>query len=426
MDGQASRPNSKFETPKRWVSGSVIAMRSLFCTAVLVLLTSLVVQPQTSITYRLYTAREGEIPEEIARRFNVSVTDILRANPNLVADQPLRQGEVVLVPVKESSPQSGASSGNRKTSAQKQPSSRPSTLSFARAYWVYTVQVGDTLAGIAQKFNIPVSVLALANNLPVNANLAPGQVLMVPVLEQRLEAKTEQPTKASPTQARATSDRQTVSLRRPPVLPAPRIFGYVGTVVASVASIRSAPRSNAPVWSRVVRGTQVVITTERPGWYGVLMVNGSTGWVAQNALRKENRAIFWDDIMRAFGGQVGRDNSAVVAEAMRYLGVPYKYGGTSPVKGLDCSAFVQRVFASRGIKLPRTAAEQAEVGIPVSIYDLRPGDRLYFAVKGKRIDHCGIYIGNGLFIHASGRHDAVVISSLSEPLYARSLVAIRR
>jgi len=63
--------------------------------------------PKTSMTYWLYTAREGEIPEEIARRFNVSVTDILRANPNLVADQPLRQGEVVLVPVKESSSQKG-------------------------------------------------------------------------------------------------------------------------------------------------------------------------------------------------------------------------------------------------------------------------------------------------------------------------------
>ncbi|MGQ9728401.1 MAG: C40 family peptidase, partial [Candidatus Fervidibacter sp.] len=97
-----------------------------------------------------------------------------------------------------------------------------------------------------------------------------------------------------------------------------------------------------------------------------------------------------------------------------------------PVKGLDCSAFVQRVFAARGIKLPRTSAKQAEVGIPVPVSQLQPGDRLYFAVKGNRIDHCGIYIGNGLFIHASGRHNAVVISSLYEPLYARSLVTIRR
>jgi len=382
-----------------------------------------IAQGQTSTTYRLYTAKAGELPEEIAKRFNVSVQDLLRANPNMVADQPLHQGEVVLVPVRESSHKASAPSRAKPSTMQKiQTSSNPETRSFARAYWVYTVQVGDTLGSIAQRFGIPVSTLASANNLSVNASLVPGQVLMVPVLEQRIEHKSTSSAKVS----HQASQTQTVSLRRLPVLPAPRIFGYVGTVIAAVASIRSAPKDTAPIWSRVVRGTQVIVTTERPGWYGVLMINGSTGWIRQSALRKEARAIFWDDIMRAFGGQPGRDNSAVVAEAMRYLGVPYRYGGTSPVKGLDCSAFVQRVFAARGIRLPRTAAEQAKVGIPVHPSDLRPGDRLYFAVKGNRIDHCGIYIGNGLFIHASGRHDAVVITSLSEPIYARSLVVIRR
>jgi LysM repeat protein len=398
-------------------------MRStLWLLAILTLILA-TVQGQTSTTYRLYTAKAGELPEEIAKRFNVSIQDILRANPNMVADQPLHQGEVVLVPVKESSQRASISSKPKSGTPQKpKASSTSETHSFARAYWIYTVQVGDTIESIAQRFGIPVSALAYANNLPTNASLVSGQVLMVPVLEQRVEYKSAVSAKAS-TQ---TSQTQTVSLRRLPVLPAPRIFGYVGTVIAAIASIRSAPKDTAPIWSRVVRGTQVIITTERPGWYGVLMINGSTGWIRQVALRKETRAIFWDDIMKAFGGQSGRDNSIVVAEAMRYLGVPYKYGGTSPVKGLDCSAFVQKVFATRGIKLPRTAAEQAEVGISVSPTDLRPGDRLYFAVKGKRIDHCGIYIGNGLFIHASGRHDAVVISSLSEPIYARSLVAIRR
>ncbi|MFA0740289.1 MAG: hypothetical protein DFNUSKGM_000392 [Candidatus Fervidibacter sacchari] len=382
-----------------------------------------IAQGQTSTTYRLYTAKAGELPEEIAKRFNVSVQDLLRANPNMVADQPLHQGEVVLVPVRESSHKVSTPSKVKPSTVRKvQASPNPETYSIARAYWVYTVQVGDTLGSIAQRFGIPVSALASANNLSVNASLVPGQVLMVPVLEQRVERKSAALAKASP----QASQTQTVSLRRFPVLPAPRIFGYVGTVTAAVASIRSAPKDTAPIWSRVVRGTQVIITTERPGWYGVLMINGSTGWVSQNALKKEPRAIFWDDIMRAFGGHPGRDNSAIVAEAMKYLGVPYKYGGTSPVKGLDCSAFVQRVFAARGVRLPRTAAEQAKVGISVHPSDLRPGDRLYFAVKGNRIDHCGIYIGNGLFIHASGRYDAVVISSLYEPIYARSLVAIRR
>ncbi len=360
---------------------------------------------QTTVTHRIYTAREGERPTDIAKRFNVTVKALLQSNPNLVADQPLRQDEVVLVPTPFH-----ASSPKKKG----QPTSPPPPV--ARAYWIYTVQVGDTLSDIARRFGVPVSALASANALTTNASVTPGQVLMVPVLEQPIEPSSPAPETPKP-------PSQRVSLHRPPVLPAPRIFGYVGTVVASVASIHSAPRSSSPIWSRCPKGMQLVITDERPHWYGVLMINGATGWVGKTALRKENRTIFWDDLIKAFSGT---DNRPVVQEAMRYLGIPYRYGGNSPSRGLDCSAFVQRVFASRGIRLPRTASEQAKVGIPVSITDLQPGDRLYFATRGSRIDHCGIYIGNGLFIHASGRHDGVVISDLFRTHYGRSLAAVRR
>ncbi|MGQ9464059.1 MAG: LysM peptidoglycan-binding domain-containing protein, partial [Candidatus Fervidibacter sp.] len=70
-----------------------------FLLAILLLaLTVLIAQTQTGTTYRLYIVKEGETVSEVAKRFNVSVQEILRANPNMVTDQPLRQGEVVLVP----------------------------------------------------------------------------------------------------------------------------------------------------------------------------------------------------------------------------------------------------------------------------------------------------------------------------------------
>ncbi len=402
-------------------------MRLLTLGLLLLVLTGL--KAQTS--YRIYRALEGERPAEIASRFRIPLQDLLKANPGIVADQPLQQGEVLLVPLQPSpsSKVSQSPTANAKPILKKTtPPSSPSTSPLARAYWIYTVEPGDTLEGIAQRFGTTVRALVLANNLSPQATLLPGQVLVVPVLEQPISSPSQQPTSSGPNkQTRSVANQANQRVRyQPPPLPAPRIFGYVGTVISSIVRIRSAPRSNAPVWSQVSRGTQLIITTERPGWFGVLMINGATGWVTKEAVRKDNRAIFWDDLLQVFGGTGGQDRSVLVAEAMRYLGVPYRYGGTSPLRGLDCSAFVQRVFASRGIRLPRTAAEQAKIGIPVPLSQLRPGDRLYFAVKGNRIDHCGIYLGNGLFIHASGRHDAVVISSLSEPLYARSLVAIRR
>lgn len=359
-----------------------------------------------SATFRVYSAREGELPLEVARRFGIPIEELLQVNPNLIADQPLRAGEVLLIPIQHSL--------NQATKVTLQASSSRQTLPNARAYWIYTVQPGDSLVTIAQRFGVSVATLQQVNGLSASV-VVPGQVLMVPVLEQPVVQRASQMTRS------VTSSRSLA--RRLPSSSSPRVFGYVGTVVSSSVVIRSAPRPSAPAWSRCFRGTQLVIVDERPNWWGVLMINGATGWVPKTALQRFDRPIYWDDLMAAFGNFQAH---GVVQDAMRYLGVPYRYGGTSPVGGLDCSAFVQQVFARRGIRLPRTAAEQARVGFSVSPADLRPGDRLYFAVRGKRVDHCGIYIGNGLFIHASGRHDAVVISHLSEPLYARSLVAIRR
>lgn len=383
---------------------------------------------QMSVAYRIYTAQEGERPADIAKRFRIPLTALLQANPNLVADQKMAQGEVILVPAGQPTP-----SPEKPNQTQKIVPS--SNIPTARAFWIWTVQPGETLSSIAQRFHVPLKVLAQANNITPTTVVVPGQVLMVPIFEQPVVSSEPDVSPSSRTRDRPTESRgallrtsaKPTSIHRPPVLPAPRIFGYVGTVIASVASIHSLPRSSAPIWNRCAQGTQLLITDEHSDWWGVLMINGATGWVRKKALRKENRTILWDDILKALGGYgSGKDNKDVVNEAMRYLGVPYRYGGSSTVRGMDCSSFIQRVFASRGIRLPRTSAEQAQVGLPVSTSDLRPGDRLYFATKGNRINHCGIYIGNGLFVHASRRHNAVVLSSLSEPPYVRSLVAIRR
>lgn len=93
----------------------------------------------------------------------------------------------------------------------------------------------------------------------------------------------------------------------------------------------------------------------------------------------------------------------LLAAAERYIGRPYRYGGTSPTLGFDCSGFVQFVFGQQGVELPRTARQQALVGRPASFGPaaLRPGDLMFFAGKGRGIDHVAIYVGQGRIIHAS-------------------------
>jgi cell wall-associated NlpC family hydrolase len=98
----------------------------------------------------------------------------------------------------------------------------------------------------------------------------------------------------------------------------------------------------------------------------------------------------------------------VVGIAMRYLGVPYVWGGSTP-RGFDCSGFVSYVFAQMGISLPHSSYAQYGMGIPVSYSQLQPGDLVFFAGAS----HVGIYIGGGQFIHAPHTGDVVKISSMS-------------
>lgn len=105
---------------------------------------------------------------------------------------------------------------------------------------------------------------------------------------------------------------------------------------------------------------------------------------------------------------------AIVANAKRFLGLPYLWGGMSSY-GYDCSGFAYNMHRSLGIVIPRDASDQALAGVQVEKSDLLPGDLLFFAYEeGKgRVHHVGIYIGNGEMIHSPDSRGAVEIVELS-------------
>ena len=114
--------------------------------------------------------------------------------------------------------------------------------------------------------------------------------------------------------------------------------------------------------------------------------------------------------------------TGVVATALKYLGVPYVWGGESPTGGFDCSGFVMYVFRQHGVSLPHHAATQYNYGTPVTRSQLQPGDIVYFNGLG----HNGIYIGDDKFVHAPHTGDVVKISSLNDSWYAATWVGARR
>jgi cell wall-associated NlpC family hydrolase len=107
-------------------------------------------------------------------------------------------------------------------------------------------------------------------------------------------------------------------------------------------------------------------------------------------------------------------SSYIASTAKSMLGKKYKWGGEGPYK-YDCSGFTQKVFQRSGIHIPRLSKDQAKVGWKVKKGQLRKGDLIFFHSKhSQRVDHVGIYLGRGKFIHASRFHKRIVISPLRE------------
>ena len=129
----------------------------------------------------------------------------------------------------------------------------------------------------------------------------------------------------------------------------------------------------------------------------------------------------------AHGRSISQDQRNDLAfYALSLSGTPYRYGGTSPHTGFDCSGFVRYVFRhSLGVRLPRTVRSMSRVGRPVSFRRLRPGDLVFYDTEHRRYSHVGIYLGNRRFVHSPSTGKAVEISRISG-YWARHYSGARR
>ncbi len=262
---------------------------------------------------------------------------------------------------------------------------------------------------------------------------------------------------------------------------APRVLGKLAMVSAREATLRARPETQARALSIVPRNTYLAITRQQGEYYGVLMINRTTGWVH----RSQVRMIPYQMAMSSPGGTPPakpsapprkpsaspppaakpppRRTAATPKPPTRTAAVPTKTrkqaatatsealvpkgldartqallrralayrepltGSRAQNANLDASLFVRRVFAAQGISLPRYAREQAAVGIPVKWQNLEAGDRLYFDLEGTgRINHTGIYLGKGRFIHAAPGSGEVTVLSLFLPRFYNAILTARR
>ena len=176
------------------------------------------------------------------------------------------------------------------------------------------------------------------------------------------------------------------------------------TEVLSGVNLRSAPSTSASVYRLLRKGEDIhVIEKVNSYWLKVQTKDGKTGYISSSS----KYTNYIDGKNGSNSGSKSATASAIVKTAKSYLGkFTYKYGAepwNTNYKYSDCSAFVQLVYnRNHGFKLPRTSRDQAKQGKAVAKSNLQPGDLVFFDTDSNgSINHVGIYIGGGDFIHSS-------------------------
>lgn len=117
----------------------------------------------------------------------------------------------------------------------------------------------------------------------------------------------------------------------------------------------------------------------------------------------------------------------VINQALDMIGIDYRYGGSSPENGLDCSGLVKYVFEqSLNIALPHNALAQSRVGEKISRAELKPGDLVFFNTLRRSFSHVGIYIGDGKFVHAPRKGKKVQVVDMNDKYWSKHYEGARR
>lgn len=108
------------------------------------------------------------------------------------------------------------------------------------------------------------------------------------------------------------------------------------------------------------------------------------------------------------------DAAELILRSIELLGLEYRYGGSTPAEGLDCSGFIRHVFREAlGLAMPRRSEEMSQIGVAVSREDLKPGDLVFFNTLRRPFSHVGLYVGGDRFVHAPSTGNVIRIEPMN-------------
>ena len=334
-----------------------------------------------------HTVKKGDNLSRIAKKYKVSIHDLNDANPH--APKNLRPGTKIFVPVNKAAEKNvRAGRASQKSRAENRTSKRGgSNIALAKEVTdthYHIVKKGDSLASIARKYSLPVSEIREMNNLK-SSKLKKGQKIQV----KQMGPKTYT-VKKGDTMAKIAKK-----------------FDIEEDTLLELNELDS---------SELKAGQKLYLEVKVDA-----SVAESYNEVVAKNIEAEIKKVAESD---EFADKALSEKLTIFARKM--LNIPYKFGGNS-ILGIDCSAYVKKVYGLMGVNLPRTARQQFNEGEPVADKDeLSIGDLVFFRTYASFPSHVGIYLGNDLFIHASSRGKRVTIDSLETPYYLKRFIGGKR
>ncbi|MCI5624105.1 hypothetical protein BHF70_00115 [Anaerostipes sp. 494a] len=185
--------------------------------------------------------------------------------------------------------------------------------------------------------------------------------------------------------------------------------GYSGKIFRHWCKLRTKKSKSSKTIMKLKTGTKVTVLSTSGQWRKI-KVKGKTGY----ALKKY---VYINTNAPRLTGSTYNKGKTVASFAKRFVGNPYRWGGTNLNTGADCSGFVKSVYKAFGYSLPRTSSSQRKAGRKVSYKNIQPGDIICYS------GHVAIYIGGGKIVHASTKSTGIKISSNAK---YRKILSVRR
>jgi len=333
-----------------------------------------------------YKVKRGDSFYSVAKKYHVSLNDLMNANPS--SAKGMKPGDKIIVPTqkKETHKKPKSVDSPKDTISQENgiadKAIESSNTSPRDIY--HLVKKGDNLSSIAHKYSITAIELRELNGLNKSAKLKTGQRLLV---------------KSSGPNIYTVKKGDT-------------IWKIAKKYNIDAEELMEINEMDSP---SLKTGQKLYLEEDQS-----VIAELQNNEILTKNLEEELKNIPKSDEFTKKSLQ-----EKLTLFAKKLLNIPYKFGGNS-ILGIDCSAYVKKVYGLLGLNLPRTAREQFNEGETIDKEELSMGDLVFFRTYASFPSHVGIYLGNNLFIHASSKGKRVKVDNLDAPYFVKRFIGAKR